>query len=453
MHTDIIVKKDGHREVDLIAAAKALLKKSWLIAFVALLCGALLFAYTYLKVEPEYKASMTLYVSNNADPGQAGYVTTSDISASMMLMYTYAHVLKSEETVSEIAALSETGRSVEALKGMIDVNGVENTNILLVTATSSDPQETVQILDAVAEIAPELPKTIASGSSVKVLSRAALPTRRSSPSYPKAAMVGVIIGGFLSSALVLLSAATNTKIRNAKDLAAVDCPLLGTIPLTEDQAKGRRRRKSGNTGYLLDDEVTYDVMRRWKQIEKNLMFSLPGSGCKKILFTSVSGNVRKCTSAVNLARQIAGNGHRSLLVDCNLLKSEIAVALNLENKPGLSNVLTGQSDVRTALHHVSEKLDVLASGLSSPNPAQLLGSEEMRRLLQETEKEYGFVFLNTAPAEGRDLNTELYRQMSGIVIVIRAGVTKRDMLRDHIETILAEGGTVLGLILSSGKRQ
>ena len=452
VHNEIIVKKDGRRELDLIAAIKILFKKVWLIALISLLCGALFFSYTYYMVEPEYQANMSLYVSNVADSSSVGYVTTSDISASMMLMYTYAHVIKGEETISKIITLSDTDYSIAQMTRMIDITSIENTKILVVTATSNDPKEVVQILDAVAEIAPELPNEIERGSSVTVLSRAKQPQGRSSPSYSKVIFVGMVVGLFVSIVMILGRAITNTKIRNVKDIATLGYPVLGTISLAADQRKNHHRRQK-DCGYLLEDDVSFNIYQNWNRINKNIMFSLPKSDCKKILFTSGSPNVRKGTVAMNLARLMAKDAHSVLLMDCNLCSSEFARALNLEDNQGLSSVLSGQADLESAIQHYDDKLDVITAGHPSLNPEELLGSNGMQLLLQKIEKDYSYVFMNTAPILDKDLNSALYGQVSGVVLVARAGVTRRPLLRDYIDEIKSEGGTVLGVILSTDKRK
>lgn len=448
---EIIKEKNGRREMDLAAAAILLFRKAWLIVLVAMISGALSLAYTYLLVEPSYEATAAFYVSNMPDSAEVRGVTTSDLSASMMLMYAYGTLIKSEEMMEEAIALSGTEYSVEDLMLMIDVSAVENTKILTVTATSSNPEEAALLANSVAEVAPDRLEAVERGSSVRVLSRARVPKKRTSPSYSKAILAGGVIGGFLSIATILLKEILDTKIRKKEEITSLGYPLLGEIPARTAFANGQHGRKSADKERLADPDVMSDLQVSLKQLEENVLFSIPGTHCKRILFAGITPEVRKTTAVVNLATRMAADGRSMLLMDCDLRRAEIAELLSLKKEPGMSSILTGQASTEYCMQHYGENLDVIVSGVSSPNASELLSSDEMRTLLEQVEAGHEFIFMNTAPLKTDGLQRDLYSAVSGIILVVRTGVTRRDELREFIEQLENAGGRILGFVAVSDR--
>lgn len=228
----IIKRKNGQSEIDLIAMSKLLLCKSWMIIISALVFGVASLTFTYLFIEPEYTVSISMYVNNTDNTYDVYNITSSDISASIMLIQTYSTIIKSETMMDQIIEMSGVDYSVEELSEMIEAGSVENTEVLLVSVTDKNPKEAALIANSIAEIVPNQLTGIVAGSSVKVLNSAKVPEKRSSPSYSRAAILGVIFGGFLSAAAVVLQAVLDTRIKSGDDLKEWDYPVLGTIPVS-----------------------------------------------------------------------------------------------------------------------------------------------------------------------------------------------------------------------------
>ena len=169
---------------------------------------------------------------------------------------------------------------------------------------------------------------------------------------------------------------------------------------------------------------------------------------RAIVVTSPNPGDGKTTAAINLATVTALSlGRRVLLVDCDLRKPKVHLALGLRPEAGLAEVLTGAKSLEEALIRVEGmNLDVLAVRGRPPNPSELLGSPTMRELVEEASKRYDRVILDTPAALGMPDAKAVAELADGIVLVVRADVTARRDIEASVELI--DRRRLLGLLLN-----
>ena len=128
---DKMLENNDEIEIDLKRLAGALLKKSWLIGIVSLICAVAVLIGTLLLVTPRYESSTMFYVNNNSlSLGDAAMsITSSDISASRGLVKSYIVILNSRESIMDVIDYAEVDRTYEELKGMITAEAVDSTEI------------------------------------------------------------------------------------------------------------------------------------------------------------------------------------------------------------------------------------------------------------------------------------------------------------------------------------
>ena len=117
------------------------------------------------------------------------------------------------------------------------------------------------------------------------------------------------------------------------------------------------------------------------------------------MVTSAQPLEGKTTTACNLALALAIGGARVLLIDADMRRSGVHRMLNIENGTGLSHVLTGQAPMADALVALENpKMWVMTAGMSPPNPSELLGSDQMRTLLDEAKNgRFDWVIIDSPP--------------------------------------------------------
>jgi capsular exopolysaccharide synthesis family protein len=153
----------------------------------------------------------------------------------------------------------------------------------------------------------------------------------------------------------------------------------------------------------------------------------------------------KTTVTANLAVALAKSGKRVMAISCDLHRPRLHRFFELDNTVGLTSVLTGQASLGDAVRRVgSDTLLVLPSGPTAANPTELLGSDEMERLLTELRSTADFVILDTPPIGAVGDALILAPKTDGVLLVADATSTARGAVafaRIQIEQV---GGKIVG---------
>jgi exopolysaccharide/PEP-CTERM locus tyrosine autokinase len=171
---------------------------------------------------------------------------------------------------------------------------------------------------------------------------------------------------------------------------------------------------------------------------------------RTILVTSATAGEGKTLVAANLAAGIAYDLNAyALLVDCDLRNPSLGQWFSLNNGYGLADYLIGKKEIPELLLKTEvEKLKVLLSGTMQDNPTELIGSAKMEALIQEFKSRYNdrYVILDSPPLLSTSEPEVLSKFVDGIVIVVRAGVTPRENLKQAISSLEKE--KILGFVLN-----
>jgi protein-tyrosine kinase len=171
---------------------------------------------------------------------------------------------------------------------------------------------------------------------------------------------------------------------------------------------------------------------------------------RTIMVTSATSGEGKTLISANLAAGIAHDLHsHALLVDCDLRNSALGEWFDLRNRKGLSDYLVGRAEVSNLLVKTEvEKLSILPSGGLQVNPTELMASKKMEGLVHELRSRYNdrYVIFDSTPLLMTSEPEILSKLVDGILIVVRAGVTARETVRQALSSI--EKGKILGLVLN-----
>ena len=225
--------------IDLRVLAKALRKRAGIILLVGILCGVLAFVGTHVFITPQYQSTFSAYVNNrsNQDSG-SGTLTNSDLAASQALVKTYSAVITSRSVLESAAAQAGAPYDYLQLKQMVSTASVDSTEIIQVSVTMPDAQMAAAVARAISEVAGDYIAKIVEGSSMQIVDQPVIPVDIYSPSYTKNALLGVILGIFLSAGIVIVKELLDDRI---KDVSALEercgIPVIGSIPNMEAAAK------------------------------------------------------------------------------------------------------------------------------------------------------------------------------------------------------------------------
>jgi non-specific protein-tyrosine kinase len=196
----------------------------------------------------------------------------------------------------------------------------------------------------------------------------------------------------------------------------------------------------------------------YRTLRTNIQFSSVDKPVRRLLLTSAGSDEGKSTTAANLAVTMAQAEMRVILADCDLRRPSLHEIFGLQNTEGLTTMFLGRgpSGLAGAAHMepplqatAVPNLQVLTSGPQAPNPAELLGSVRMDSILEELTRRADVVLLDTPPVVAVTDAAVLSAKVDGCVLVVAAGVAKRDLLRKARAALEAVHANVLGVVVNN----
>lgn len=403
-----------------------------------LLCGLALAAAmgigALLLEGPQYEATVTVYVNNSADSRQEDYLTESNLTASRRLVNTYLSIVESQR-VLEKAAAQLGGYTVKELREMVSAAQIRETELFEISVVSPDPQEAARVANVLAEVAPGEIAAVIAGSSAHIVDEARVPEEPCAPNYKMLLLVGAVLGWILALVWVTLLELLDDRIRDTDDLTAVsDAPVLGRIPAACKSAESERDAEE------------------WKLLRTNVLFSLPEEERRPVVMvTSPNRGEGKSRTALQLARALAQTERRVLLIDCDLRHSGLAAQSGSGEKAGLIEVLADPKALVQAV--VKGCPDVLPAGGTPSNPSELLASSAMGELLERLKGQYDAIVLDVPAVNEAADAAVLAQRCDGVLLVVRAGQTRRDEVQSAAEQISFARGRLLGVVLHDLKKK
>lgn len=200
---------------------------------------------------------------------------------------------------------------------------------------------------------------------------------------------------------------------------------------------------------ILSDKSSFVEKEAYKSARTNIMFSLSGKGCKKILITSAFPREGKTTTCSNIAITFAQTGARVLLLEADLRKPRLHKLFNIESEVGLSNILVGVNTFEEVVRRTEfDNLDIVVGGYSPTNPAELLSSAEMDEFLTAMEEKYDYIFIDTPPVNYVTDGVALATKVTAVYVVVRMGLTDHNDIKEALSKFEITGGRISGFLVN-----
>jgi exopolysaccharide/PEP-CTERM locus tyrosine autokinase len=189
---------------------------------------------------------------------------------------------------------------------------------------------------------------------------------------------------------------------------------------------------------------------QFKILKTQILFPEKGKTCRTIMVTSAVPGEGKSFVAANLAVSIAQDiNHYVLLVDCDMRRPNIHRMFGFGEVKGLSDYLTNGTPLPSVLLKAPVgKLTLLPVGRRPANPAELLSSKKMAELLKEMKERYGdrYIIIDLPPPRLTAETNAIARLVDGIILVIRYGSTRQEMIQDLIDMVGKE--KIIGVVFN-----
>lgn len=214
------------------------------------------------------------------------------------------------------------------------------------------------------------------------------------------------------------------------------------------------KNQQANTSSLLvaHDDPRGAAAEAYRTLRTNIQFASPDHPIHTILATSTSAEDGKSTTLANLAITLAQAGHHTILVDCDLRRPSLHKLFGVPNEVGLTSMVLDTTNAAPPFQAtVEESLVLLPSGPLPPNASELLGSQRMREVIAALKERAEYLLLDTPPIIAVTDAAVLAPQVDGVILVINAGHTKRDLARRAKALLDKVGANVLGVVLNNAQ--
>jgi succinoglycan biosynthesis transport protein ExoP len=393
-------------------------------------------------------------------------------------------VVTSLNVAAEAARLLKTREPVSSLLESITVNPNSNADIATIKSTRSSPREAAAVGGAVAdgaiiyrretdrstvaqaeELVNQSLKTAAPGEQLKlaeslrqlgvlrslqtgdaeVIARAQPNGTPVSPKPKRDAILGLIVGLLLGCGLALLVDFLDRRLKTLEDFERVcpDYPVIASVPHTAGSARAAKHL-AGPTG------------ESYRMLREGLRFLDPTGGARCFVITSADESEGKSTVAVNLSTALAAIGRRVILLEADMRRPTVATMLGIgRGAPGLSDMLVSSGELEDYLVAIESApgLSVLPSGTVPPNSADLLSAGRMAEVLASVREAADFVIVDSPPLLPVADTRVLLRlsEVDGVIMIGRAGVSRRDRVRAASRLLAQSGLRVFGLVVTDVK--
>lgn len=455
----------------------------WKFVLLAFVIAAPLAAYLLERGKPNvYQSSALVGVNsatvNTAVLGSSGSFSTTNVQA-------VAQLVTTRPVAREAALLMHPPANPPQIAGQVSASANAATNFINITATDQNPVRAAQIANAFAEAITNNQRSNAisqlneairgiqnqlrragnpppgsqaaatraqlvsqlnqyqaakatQGSAAAVLQSAVPSGTPAGPHTRRTIELALLIGLLLGLGAVVLAEGADRRLRSPDDLEGMaDVPLLASIPPSAF---------SGNLDTGPADEESFQMLRT------ALLYFNTDRAHQSVVITSAGEKDGKTTVAVRLALSAARAGLSVVLVDADLRRAQVAKRLGIEAHDGLAAVLAGDRSIDEVLVHypVDEpgagQLMVAPVGTPAANPAALVSSPEMARVLRDLEARSDLVVIDTPAALMVSDPLPLIELASGVVLVARMNSSTREKVRRLRKIVNAAHGNLLGVV-------
>ncbi|MDC4452058.1 polysaccharide biosynthesis tyrosine autokinase [Acinetobacter baumannii] len=291
--------------------------------------------------------------------------------------------------------------------------------------------------------------------NVRIVDTAVEPIKPIKPKKLQILILSIFLGGFIGTLIALLRNMLRTGIKDSGQIEnELDLPVYATVPrspIQESRVKILKKKK--NIPILAvknSDDIAIESLR---SIRTAIHFALTSAKNNIIMIAGPSPEVGKSFISTNLATIFAQGNKRVLLIDADMRRGYIHKYFDVDVKPGLSELLSGQADFQQVLHKTQvANLDVITRGKSPTNPSEILSSAQFKDLLEKVQSQYDHIIIDTPPVLAVT-DGIIISQYTGVnLIVARYAKSQMKELELTLNRFEQAGVKVNGFILNDIQR-
>lgn len=280
-------------------------------------------------------------------------------------------------------------------------------------------------------------------NNVSIIDAGEVPAAAFKPNLRRNLQIALILGLVGGVGLAFLFEFLDDTVKSTSDVEQLTgLPVLGMIP------EVRQADEEESIALLSFENPKSPLAEAYRSCRTALTFATDHGVPEVLQVTSSGAGEGKTTTAINLALGFVQAGKNVLIVDADLRSPSLHSEFDLANDNGLTNYLVGDLRPRDVVQKSGlEGLYLLPSGPLPPNPAELLGSRHMDELLSSALDRFDVVLVDGPPVLGLADALVLANQCTATLLVVDAGVTRKDALRSALHRLRQARANVVGALL------
>lgn len=441
--------KEELNKIDLTSFLGDFWKTARRFFLLLVLCVPVFAALFYLKEKssyvPQYQSQATFTVSTDG----SAFVSRGS-SGSEQVKESLPYILRSD--VMKNMVMEDLGMS--SFPASVELESRESANFYVLRVTSADAQLSQKILDSMLDQVLEASVYVLGKIQIEVLDASGTPSLPVNYRNTRMSLLkGAAYGFFLWAVFAACYTLTSHTIQREEDFKKyLSVPCIAIVPRITFK---KRRKAIDRHIHIYNDKVNYSFAEAMRTVRTRVLREAERIGAQVLLVTSSVPGEGKSTIAANLALSLAERGKKTVLVDLDLRNPSVAKVLGLETqaKAGMAEVLLGTCSVLQAVQKIPEwGLFLLPGGAAQADPAALFNGKKLESVLNELEKQFDYVILDTSPAAMLADASAVARCADGAVYVVKQDYARIERITEGLDMLTFARVPVLGAILNHAER-
>ena len=307
-------------------------------------------------------------------------------------------------------------------------------------------------------------------NNISIVDYALTPDGPVGPNRTRTVFVSIFLALGLGVGLSLFLEYLDDTVRSTEDVERLlHLPALAVIPAVGGSVKRKvlagskalqKRNGNGasnNAELLMNVDSRSPLAESYRHLRTSVLLSTAGRAPKSLLVTSSLPGEGKTTTAVNTSYSLAQTGASVVIIDADMRRPRLQSIFGMRGQLGLSSILSSDVTDEEMLAMISRDensgLNILTAGPIPPNPAELLGSDQMRRLLVTLQKHFTHVVVDSPPVTSFTDGVLISTMVDGVLLVVHGGKSSRHVVRRSRQLLQDVGAKIFGVVLNNTEIQ
>jgi capsular exopolysaccharide synthesis family protein len=302
-------------------------------------------------------------------------------------------------------------------------------------------------------------------NNISIVDYAITPDGPIGPNRTRTVFIALFLALGLGVGFALLLEYLDDTVHSSEEVERLlHLPALAVIPAATGNGSrrllagpGALQKRNGhpadNPELLMNVDGRSPLAEAYRHLRTSVLLSTAGRAPRSLLVTSSLPGEGKTTTAVNTAVSLAQTGASVVIIDADMRRPRLRSIFGLTERAGLSSILSNELSEVEVGALISKGpvsgLHVLTAGPIPPNPAELLGSDQMRRLMATLQSKFNHVVVDSPPVSSFTDGVLISSMVDGVLLVVHGGKSSRHVVKRSRQLLHDVGAKIFGVVLNN----